>query len=308
MRRRERVETVRVADGDLAVHVLADGPPRAPTVIALHSISSNGLAWRPVARAVGSHLRVLAPDMRGRAESAALRSRGLADHATDALAVAAHFGASRPVVAGHSMGAFAAVLAAASHPETFSAVVMVDGGLSFPSSPTAEVDEVLHRLIGPAMDRLTMTFADEDDYLRYWRSHPAIGPLLRSAGHDDLAGYLVHDLAGPPGAMRSSSSLEAVRADWGDMLADPATHAAVHTLQCPAHLLWAQRGPLDEPPGLYSAAALEAAHLPADVVTTPLTGNHYGTLLDPTSVAVVAHALLTLADAPPSPHRGRRVR
>jgi pimeloyl-ACP methyl ester carboxylesterase len=77
---------VPVTDGQLVVHVLGDAPADAPTVLALHSISSNGLAWVPVSEALAGRVRLLAPDLRGRAESAHLRSTGLADHARDALA------------------------------------------------------------------------------------------------------------------------------------------------------------------------------------------------------------------------------
>ena len=43
----EAAPTVRVpvAGGTLTVHLLNDAPAAAPTLIALHSISSNGLSW-----------------------------------------------------------------------------------------------------------------------------------------------------------------------------------------------------------------------------------------------------------------------
>jgi hypothetical protein len=173
--------------------------------------------------------------------------------------------------------------------------VLVDGGLAFPSPESSDIDAVLRAHIGPAMTRLGMTFADEDSYLAYWRSHVGLRPFLDTSEGHYVRTFLRHDLGGPRGAMRSTTSLECVRADWGDMLADPATLSAIHTLQCPAHLLWARRGLLDEPEGLYTRERVSAALLPADVAVTELASNHYGTLFDPVAVKAVAEAVRELA-------------
>jgi len=298
-----RTERVPVADGEVVVHVLGEDPD-APTVLALHSISSNGLAWVPVAAALAGRVRLLAPDLRGRAESAQLRSTGLADHVRDALAVLDHFDLGSAVLAGHSMGAFAAALAAATAPHRVSGVVMVDGGLPFPAPGTFDVDEVLHGIIGPAMDRLTMVFEDQAAYLDHWRAHPSIGPHLDGPAGGDLAAYLLHDLTGQKSQMRSTSSLECVRADWTDLMSDPATLSAVHTLQCPAALLWAARGPLGQPEGLYTAAHVAAAHLPSDVRVARLDTDHYGTLLEHRPVRAVADAVAGLVVGPASGRDG----
>ena len=294
------LERVAVDGGDLAVHVLQQGPAGGPAVVALHGISSNGLAWVPVARVLDAGTTVVAPDLRGRAESSALRSTGLADHVADVGRVLDHFGLDRPVLVGHSMGAFVAALTAATHPDRVSAAVLVDGGLAFPTPGTFDVDEVLHSIIGPAMDRLSMTFEDDEDYLRHWAGHPTLGPLLGSPVGGDLAAYLLHDLAGTAGALRSTSSLECVRADWADLMSDPATLSAIHTLQCRAHLFCAARGPLGQVDGLYSAERVAAARLPADLAVTRLDADHYGVLLDPVAVGAVADVVADFAGVPAS--------
>ena len=288
-------EQVAVDGGSLTVHRLTRAPEGAPVVVALHSISSNALAWAPVADRLEGRVHVLAPDMRGRAESSHLRSTGLADHVADVHGLIAQLGLDRPVLAGHDMGAFVAALAAATHPQDVGAVVLVDGGLAFPSPGSFDVDEVLHSIIGPAMDRLSMTFEDEAAYLAHWGAHPALGPHLDGPSGEALAAYLLHDLAGPPGQRRSTSSLECVRADWADLMSDPATLSAIHTMQCPATLLHARRGPLAQPEGLYTAERLAAAHLPPDVTVRALASDHYGLLLDPDSITAVADTLTTMA-------------
>ncbi|KQZ88149.1 hypothetical protein ASD62_01240 [Phycicoccus sp. Root563] len=285
-------EQVPVDGGHLTVHRLTQAPAGAPVVVALHSTSSNALAWVPVAERLDGLVHVLAPDMRGRAESAHLRSTGLADHVADVHALTIHLGLERPVLAGHDMGAFVAALAAATHPQDVGAVVLVDGGLAFPSPGTLDIDEVLHSIIGPAMERLSMTFEDEQAYLAHWGAHPALGRHLSGPAGAALAAYLLHDLSGPRGRMRSTSSLECVRADWADLVSDPATLSAIHTLQSPTTLLYARRGPLDQPVGLYTAERIAAAHLPPDLAVRELDSDHYGLLLDPAVVATVAAALV----------------
>lgn len=297
---RGQIERVPVSGGRLVVHLLNTAPPSAPTAVALHSIASNGLAWAPVAEALDGRVRLLALDMRGRAESAALRSTGIADHAADVVAVLDHFGLQAPVLAGHAMGAFAATLAAATVPSRVGGVVLVDGGLPYESQGSFDVDEVLHSVIGPAMDRLTMLFEDAEAYLAHWRAHPALGPHLDTPAGGHLAAYLLHDLAGPKGAMRSTSSLECVRADWTDLMSDPATLSAVHALQCPGRLLWAARGPLGQAQGLYTAARIADAHLPADIGLARLDTDHYGALLHPRAVRTVASAISAVTAGPAS--------
>ncbi|MEU6476574.1 alpha/beta fold hydrolase [Streptomyces sp. NPDC047017] len=57
---------------------------------------------------------------------------GIAAHADDVAAVVAALDLGRVVLTGHSMGAFTAALTAVRHPDLFSALLLVDGGVGFP--------------------------------------------------------------------------------------------------------------------------------------------------------------------------------
>ncbi|MTD16974.1 alpha/beta fold hydrolase [Nakamurella sp. YIM 132087] len=263
--------------GDLEVHELGSGPA---TVVAVHGITSNGLAFLPLAQALDGVARVLAPDLRGRGGSAAVPSGpGLVDHASDVAAVAAGFRLDRPVLLGHSLGAFVAALAAVRHPESFGSLVLVDGGVAFPSpAPDASIDEQLLATIGPAMRRLTMRFPSEQSYLDFWREHPALGPLLDVPG---VADHLLHDLVRDTDGLRSSCVADVIRLDGAAVLADPDVHAAAHTQALPTTLLRAGRGMLDQPGGLLPASAFPGA------VTVP-AANHYSIVLAGDGLAAVA--------------------
>ncbi|MEE1929728.1 alpha/beta fold hydrolase [Streptomyces sp. TRM 70351] len=290
---------VPVRGGGLAVTHWPAAPqapavPGAPVpgtpVIALHGITANGLTFAAVADALGREAPLYAPDLRGRAGSAHLPGPyGLAAHVADVLDLLTHLGRERAVLLGHSMGAFVAALAAARHPDRFPHVVLVDGGLGFPPPPGTGVDALLEAVIGPAMRRLRMTFPDRDAYRAFFRAHPALAAHWGGA----VRAYVDRDLTGTPPKLRSSCVLEAVRADGADVLGDPETLAALHRPEVRATLLWAERGLMDEPQGLYDASRVAAAALdPGRVTTRRVPGtNHYSVLFAPAAVSAVADAV-----------------
>lgn len=289
--------------GSLAIHDLTIGTagPEAPVVLAVHGITANGLSWGALAEELHRRhgpgaVRVLAPDLRGRGASRGAEGPyGLSAHAEDLAVYAGAFGA-HPVVVGHSMGGFVVALAAARHPHLFRAVVLVDGGLAFPPPPDLDVDAALQAVIGPAMDRLSMRFADEGEYLDFWSQHPAVGPALAGPAGAVLRRYLEHDLVPAPDGrgLMSSCVIEAVRADGAGVLTDAAAHAAPRRALeegTPVELVWARRGLMDEPQGLYDEERLAALGLPEGLLTRSTDSNHYDIILSGEGLTAVADAV-----------------
>jgi pimeloyl-ACP methyl ester carboxylesterase len=293
---------IELPEGSIAIHDLSLGspPPDAPVVLAVHGITANGLSWRRVADEIGHRhgpgaVRVLAPDLRGRGDSrSAPAPYGLGAHVDDLVSVATAFAAT-PVLLGHSMGAFISALAAARHPERFSGAVLVDGGLAFPVPDDLDVDAALQSVIGPAMDRLSMRFPDPAAYLDFWSQHPALGPVLHGPGGDAARAYIEHDLVeDAPGEWRSTCVLDAVRADGADVMADRETHGALRAAVADGvgtELVWAERGLLDEPQGLYDESRLEALGVPSEVRVTRVDANHYDVILGERGVEAVVDAV-----------------
>jgi pimeloyl-ACP methyl ester carboxylesterase len=246
----ERQIAVPVTGGTLAAWQLgAPAGSGAPVVLAAHGITGNHVAWAPVQRLLGGDFTLVAIDLRGRGRSNNVTGPfGMAAHSEDQLAVLDHLGVERAVIVGHSMGAYVTARFAVDHPDRVRRLVLVDGGISRPLPEDLDVQSALESVLGPALARLSQTFASRDEYHRFWRNHPAFGNGDVDDG--DLVAYADHDLIGDPPAMRSSVRADAVQADGADMYTagDAANRLTVDTL-----LLRAPRGLLDEPSPLIAA-------------------------------------------------------
>ncbi|MFJ6623038.1 alpha/beta fold hydrolase [Kitasatospora sp. NPDC091335] len=287
--------TVPVPGGDLAVLRWPAEDPEAPTIVAVHGITANGLAWYEVADRLAGRATLLAPDLRGRGASRSVAGPyGLARHADDVAALIGALGSGPVTVVGHSMGAWVAALAAVRHPGLVRRVLLVDGALTFPLPEGVHEEDALAAVLGPALARLSTTFQDRDAYREFWRAHPAFA----GAWSEGIDAYTQRDLVGTEPELHSSCVLEAVRVDGAQVLLDEDAAAAVHRLPCPAELLWAERGLLDEPQGLYDhgrigLAGLDQERVPASPV--PDT-NHYSILWGGAGADRIVRSLL--ADVP----------
>ena len=287
--------SVPVEGGELAALHWAADAPGAPIAVLVHGITANAMAWARVAGALAGEFEVVAPDLRGRAGSAGLPGPyGIEAHAADVTALLGSLGADgdagadAAVLVGHSMGAFVATLAAAGTArDRVHGVVLVDGGLSFPTPPGADLDAILSAVLGPSLDRLSMTFPDLAAVRAFWAQHPAVGPWVDVPS---VAAYLARDLVGEPPALRSACVPEAVRVDGGDVLLNERLLEATGDLPVPATLLWATRGLLDQTPGLYDEGRLAGLGLERSGITArevPDT-NHYSILWASQGVEAIA--------------------
>jgi pimeloyl-ACP methyl ester carboxylesterase len=266
-----------VRGGDLATLHWPAESPGAPVVVLVHGITGNGMAWARVAGALGTDVEVFAPDLRGRAGSAGLPGPyGIATHAEDVRALLDAVGARQAVLTGHSMGAFVVAVAAAGLArDSVRGVVLVDGGLPFPAAPGADVQATLGAVLGPALDRLALTFPDLAAVRAFWSQHPAVGPWVDVPS---VAAYLARDVVPADGGLRSACVPEAISVDGGDFLTDERVFGATAHLPVPATLLWAPRGLLDETPGLYDEQRLAGPLRSGLTVRMVPDSNHYSIL------------------------------
>ena len=281
---------VPVRGGDLAVLHWPAERPGAPVVVLVHGITGNGLSWARVAGALGTDIEVFAPDLRGRAASAGLPGPyGIRAHAEDVLALLDAVGAPDAVLAGHSMGAFVVAVAAADVArDRVRGLVLVDGGLPFPDLPGADVQAKLAAVLGPALDRLALTFPDLAAVRAFWQQHPAVGPWVDVPS---VAAYLARDVVPAEGGLRSACVPDAVTVDGGEFLTDERVYRATERLPVRATLLWAQRGLLDQTPGLYDDQRLAGPERSGLTVRLVPDSNHYSILWAEQGVTAISAAV-----------------
>lgn len=266
---------VQVAGGALTVAMWGDSGVPGPPVLAIHGITASHLAWGPVAeRSPGL---VIAPDLRGRGDSAALPGPyGMVAHAEDCVAVLDAMDIVEATVVGHSMGGFVAAVLAHRHPARVGRLVLVDGG-----APLPPVDGDLVALLGPAVRRLDMQFASRAEYRDFWRRHPAF-----ESWNPAIESYVDYDLTGTEPTLRSKVNRAAIEGDFVDLHTGAAARAAYAALPADTVFLRAERGMFNEPTPIYpdpDAIAL--------AVTTVAGTNHYTIVFGDDGAAAVAAAL-----------------
>ena len=291
-----RATSVPVRGGELAVGIWGPDDPDAPVVLAVHGITATHRSWPLVAAAL-PHCRVVAPDLRGRGRSAGLPSPyGLVQHAEDLEAILDHLDIAEATVVGHSMGAFVAVTLSARVGRRARALVLADGGLpltlppGWAPSPDATPGEVL----GPAVQRLTMTFESAESYRDFWREHPAFA----GRWNPTIEAYVDYDLEGEVPCLRPSTRVEAVVTDsaqltGGDVLDGHPYEDALRGIDVPTTFLRAPRGLMDEPQALYAPDTADRCralvpHLRALEVDDV---NHYTIVMDAPGARAVAAAV-----------------
>lgn len=284
-----RFDEVAVPGGKLRIATFGEGPRQ---IIAAHGITASLMAWRAVGEALPAGWSLVAVDLRGRGHSADVSGPyGLPRHAEDLDLVAEHVGADdTAVLTGHSMGAYVAALHGARR--DYSRVVLIDGGLPLPMPPGADPDAVLELTLGPAIARLSQTYPSVDDYIGFFKVHPAFAggwsPLVEE--------YVRYDATGPSDAIRSRAQEDAVRQD-GRWLLTGADEigAALESITVPLSLLRAPRGLLNQEVGMLpdDLAAHWTGRLPDLKDEVVEDCNHYTIVFDDRCVRTVVDRLTT---------------
>ena len=222
------------------------GRQGAPVAVLIHGITANHMSWSLVADELGDDVTLLAPDLRGRAGSASLPPPyGMRQHAKDVLAILDHVGVDQATIVGHSMGGFVTAAFATAYPERVKGLVLLDGGVTIAEVPEGtDIDEILTAILGPTMQRLSMTFKDKDEWLGFWKQHPSLQDW-----NDAIEAYVMEDMVGEPGAYRSSCNVDAIRADGADTLGQGGLY--FKEIDRPTPWIRAPRGLLNADP-LYS--------------------------------------------------------
>ncbi|MGB3413214.1 MAG: alpha/beta hydrolase, partial [Microbacteriaceae bacterium] len=287
---------IAVSGGTLHLGVWAAEHPTAETttVLAIHGVTSNHLAWRLLAEAF-PEVTFLVPDLRGRGRSSALPAPyGMTQHGEDLKAILEHFGVEKAIVAGHSMGAFVALIFADRYPEFVESLLLIDGGLPIMVPGNLRGEELLRAVLGPVADRLAQVFTTRADYIDYWKKHPA----FQEGWSDFYSDYADYDLNEVAGGFQPSTNYEAMKYDSADLYDSDLLVNSLDNLRQHAIFLRSPLGLFAEPPGLFSPEQIQQAseRYPRFDAAEISSVNHYTIVMSHEGVAQVSQHLQQLID------------
>jgi pimeloyl-ACP methyl ester carboxylesterase len=142
-------------------------------ILCVHGITANCRFWDCLASALALHHRVIAMDLRGRGLSDKPRTGySIQHHCKDILALMNDQGLERPVLMGHSLGAFISLVFAARYPRRVGQLILVDGGGKLTKAQMAKV----FAGIKPSLDRLGKLFPSLKVYLSQMKQAPYLQP------------------------------------------------------------------------------------------------------------------------------------
>lgn len=161
------------AKGDGIKIQLAVWEGKGKTILCIHGLTANCRCWDQVGSALAPHHKIIAMDLRGRGLSDNPPSGySVAFHCRDILALMDDLGLVRPILMGHSLGAFISLAFAAQYPQWVDRVILVDGGGKLTEDQMAKV------LVGikPSLDRLGQVFPTFESYVSLLKQAPFLKP------------------------------------------------------------------------------------------------------------------------------------
>ena len=175
-----------IVAGDLTFHYVQWGE-QGPPIIFVHGLTANAFCFQAFADDLARDHRVFAHDLRGRGDSDKPESGySIPIHAADLAELIDEWELNRPVVAGHSSGAFIALYLAAHYPEKLSKLILIDAGASVAWKTIEEQPAWLTASI----NRLGTPVASFEEYMQRLKAAPFLGPYWNP--YFDL--YFEHDI------------------------------------------------------------------------------------------------------------------
>jgi pimeloyl-ACP methyl ester carboxylesterase len=265
------------ARGDGAKIQLAQWGQSGQTVLCIHGITANCRCWDVLASALSSEFRVLAMDLRGRGGSDKPASGySVEQHCRDIVSVLDDLKITRPVIMGHSLGAFIGIAFAAMYPDRIDRLVLFDGG----GDLSEEQMQKVFAGIKPALDRLGKIFPSAEAYVETIKAAPYLQPWS-----DAIEIYCRYEIMEVPGGVRTNIEplhIQEEALNLGKMKAA----SLYEKVRCKTLILRATKGLLAEDDILLPEPVVEemVRKIP-DVRRVDIEGmNHYGIVFQPSFV------------------------
>jgi pimeloyl-ACP methyl ester carboxylesterase len=183
------------AKGDDIKIQLAIWEGKGKQILCVHGITANSRFWDCLASALSPHHRVIAMDLRGRGLSdKPPKGYSIQHHCKDILGLMSDQNLERPVLMGHSLGAFISLVFAARYPKKIDRLILVDGGGKLSENQMAKV----FAGIKPSLDRLGQIFPSLESYLAQMKQAPYLQPW-----NSYMETYFRYEIENVEGGVRS---------------------------------------------------------------------------------------------------------
>ena len=216
-------------EGIAADLAYGEWPGSEPAVVLVPGIFATHRAVAALALHLAPARRVVAFDLRGRGRSPSAGPFGIERHASDLWRSIDALDLRRPLLCGHSLGAFVVSVAAASRPDALSGVVLLDGGLWAPYPVPVEL---VHAVFADDRARLDRTFADVEAYAAD-REIDATPEVLEE---------FTYELRPAGDLLTPVMPVEAFDSDVASIAAHTAKNAPLATIGCPVLVIRALGG------------------------------------------------------------------
>ena len=174
-----------IAD-DITLHYVQWGTQGTP-IICTHGLTANAIYFQALAEDLAKDHRVIAYDLRGRGDSdKPEEGYSIPIYAADLAALIDELALERPIVLGHSHGAFISLYFAAHYPTKLSKLILIDAGAPLPWKTFDEQPGWLKASIS-RLGTLVPSFKEYTDRLK---AAPFLGPYW----NDYIDNYFKHDV------------------------------------------------------------------------------------------------------------------
>jgi len=225
------------AKGDGVNIQLAVWEGKGKEIVCVHGITANSRFWDCLASALSPHHRVIAMDLRGRGLSdKPPTGYSIEHHCRDILALMNDQNLKRPVLMGHSLGAFISLVFAARYPQKVNRLILVDGGGKLSETQLLKV----FAGIKPSLDRLGKIFPSFDDYLSQMKQAPYLQPW-----NPYMEVYFRYEVEEVEGGIRSRVHPEHIVEEATNLRNIDSASFYIQVI-CPTLILRATRGMLSE--------------------------------------------------------------
>ncbi|MDI6761419.1 MAG: alpha/beta hydrolase [Thermodesulfobacteriota bacterium] len=225
------------AKGDGIQIQLAVWEGKRKQILCIHGLTANFRFWDCLASALSPQHRVIAMDLRGRGLSDKPNTGySIERHCKDILALMNDQGLERPVLMGHSLGAFISLVFAAQHPQRVDRLILVDGGGKLSKTQMAKV----FTGIKPSLDRLGQVFPTFDAYVSLMKQAPFLQPW-----NSYMEAYFRYEVEEVEGGVRSRVHPEHIEEEATNLKKEDSTQF-YSKVTCPTLILRATRGMLAE--------------------------------------------------------------